>query len=510
MKEIKHFMLPEHTNDLYKNEAISSISLTKEVASKINELVDAYNKLYQTNYEKIQEQDGKILKGIIYLKDNLANTISDVLDAMSYSGELKDIITDTLVNDYHEFKNSVYSIGHIARYGAIGNGVQDDTIPLMNAVKEAIANKKPLIIPDGKYLISRDIDARYIKEIDIRGEIINAGHVFTIGSSSADASGSKINIRKINNLKVVGLKNSLINVDYCEKLHLFADGDDKTASSTAYNQFYGAYCKEILIDSIGNEIGWINENVFRIKRVEKITIDGNYAHNNNHFEHINFEHGELNLLKARNNYITARCEGEITINSGDETDHNFIEKEYYHKHYFAEDVTENNKGTITHYPVNTLQVEKEIMFIDAFNKKYPSNALTFKENGKFNGKSFNSLFHSNLIKIDKTFALKFRSDAKAFRVQLRFYDENKNPIVTEVDNIGDGKMIYNGESANWTYSIGVNVDNDTLNLYPGKAKYVEYNILFGNNIESIDVEYIMAKLVKYINTDIYVTNKLNS
>lgn len=29
MKEIKHYVLPEHTNELYKNEAISSIVLTK-------------------------------------------------------------------------------------------------------------------------------------------------------------------------------------------------------------------------------------------------------------------------------------------------------------------------------------------------------------------------------------------------------------------------------------------------------------------------------------------------
>ena len=36
MNEISHFMLPEHTNNLYKNEAISSIELTKTVADKTN------------------------------------------------------------------------------------------------------------------------------------------------------------------------------------------------------------------------------------------------------------------------------------------------------------------------------------------------------------------------------------------------------------------------------------------------------------------------------------------
>lgn len=35
-KKIEHFMLLEHTNGLYKNEAISSIELTKNVADKTN------------------------------------------------------------------------------------------------------------------------------------------------------------------------------------------------------------------------------------------------------------------------------------------------------------------------------------------------------------------------------------------------------------------------------------------------------------------------------------------
>lgn len=79
-------MLPENTNNLYKNEAISSISLTKEVADKINELVDCYNELSKVNYEKIQEQDGKIRKGILYMKDNLVNTMNDLMELLLANG----------------------------------------------------------------------------------------------------------------------------------------------------------------------------------------------------------------------------------------------------------------------------------------------------------------------------------------------------------------------------------------------------------------------------------------
>lgn len=104
MNTIKHFMLPEHTNNLYKNEAISSISLTKDVASKINELVDAYNELSKVNYEKIQEQDGKIRKGILYMKDNLINTLDDLMNQLKMSGFIDDRIISNMTELTEETK----------------------------------------------------------------------------------------------------------------------------------------------------------------------------------------------------------------------------------------------------------------------------------------------------------------------------------------------------------------------------------------------------------------------
>lgn len=79
MNKIEHFLLPEEANHLYEEEARSSISLTKEVADKINELIDAYNALSNTDLKWKQEQEGKIRGGILYMKDNLLNTLNDLL-----------------------------------------------------------------------------------------------------------------------------------------------------------------------------------------------------------------------------------------------------------------------------------------------------------------------------------------------------------------------------------------------------------------------------------------------
>lgn len=86
MKRINHFMLPEHTNSLHKNEAISSISLTKEVAEKINELVDELNKLSKEDLAWKQNQEGIIRKGVIYMKDNLINSLNDLMETLKNSG----------------------------------------------------------------------------------------------------------------------------------------------------------------------------------------------------------------------------------------------------------------------------------------------------------------------------------------------------------------------------------------------------------------------------------------
>ena len=86
MNKIEHFMLPEHHNKLYTEEAISSISLTRDIAEKINELIDAYNTMSEWQLSKHQEQDGAIRKGILYMKDNLVNTLHDLMGLLETQG----------------------------------------------------------------------------------------------------------------------------------------------------------------------------------------------------------------------------------------------------------------------------------------------------------------------------------------------------------------------------------------------------------------------------------------
>lgn len=92
MKKIENFILPEHTNTLYENEAISSIFLTKEVADKINELVNAYNEFSTIDLKWKQTQEGIIRKGVVYMKDNLLNSLNDLMNTINATGYIDERI----------------------------------------------------------------------------------------------------------------------------------------------------------------------------------------------------------------------------------------------------------------------------------------------------------------------------------------------------------------------------------------------------------------------------------
>ncbi len=86
MEKIKNYVLPEHTNTLYEKEASSSIGLTRDIAAKINELINAYNELSEMDLKWKQTQEGTIRKGVIYMKDNLINSLEQLMDMLLKNG----------------------------------------------------------------------------------------------------------------------------------------------------------------------------------------------------------------------------------------------------------------------------------------------------------------------------------------------------------------------------------------------------------------------------------------
>ena len=139
MKTISHFNLPENTNSLYKKEASSSISLTIDVANKINEIIDTLNEFSKTDLEWKQTQEGTIRKGVVYIKDNLMNTLDDMISSLKNAGffeaRLEEYVSDLKIR----LDNLIGSVTDDSEVidGRVGvNGTTYDT--LGEAVREQI------------------------------------------------------------------------------------------------------------------------------------------------------------------------------------------------------------------------------------------------------------------------------------------------------------------------------------------------------------------------------------
>ena len=124
LKKIENFVLPEHHNRLYTEEAISSIALAREVAKKINELIDAYNSQSVIHLEKFQEQDGKISKGVLYMKDNLLNSLNEIMEFYRDNGFIDDRILyhcDRMKDELEALSSRVSNLLNVATKPNVGN-----------------------------------------------------------------------------------------------------------------------------------------------------------------------------------------------------------------------------------------------------------------------------------------------------------------------------------------------------------------------------------------------------
>lgn len=184
VKPIRKFVLSEHTNNLYKKEAGSSIALARDVANKLNELIEAFNTLAKEKWEKIHEQDGTIRKAIVYMKDNLINSIETLLQSLKDNGTFNDIVSDVVLNEYNNIKKRLENVVSVKEFGCLGNGV-NDTLPFKEALNYCIANDKILYLPTGNYAIKEDINIT-ADNVTIEGDnavLLMNGNNIIVGNS---------------------------------------------------------------------------------------------------------------------------------------------------------------------------------------------------------------------------------------------------------------------------------------------------------------------------------------
>lgn len=141
---------------------------------------------------------------------------------------------------------------NVKNYGAVGDGVSDDTVPIQNAINSCATSKKICFIPPGTYVHS---DLTVPGGVVING--VGYGSILSYsGSGSAISSqtpGTRIYSLKIENLRInassgsVGLSLDSVSTSIFNNLTIsgFTTGVDiysPTSGYSVYNRFYNVLC----------------------------------------------------------------------------------------------------------------------------------------------------------------------------------------------------------------------------------------------------------------------------
>lgn len=398
-------------------------------------------------------------------------------------------------------------------FGAVGDGVTDDTNALLLCVEHCKANNTLFYIPqDTTILIPESTIVSGLKQIEIRGKIkAPNGIEFRYNSNLA---GNEWYFNHIEGaLTLSGLKDALITVIYADSLILLADSSVSGIGSIAYCQFVLGYVKTITLQG-GENGGWINDNYFYGGRVRDLTLNGSYSHNNNHFYNNSFENANIVFNTGRSNYIhNARFEGSPTVTFSSKSANNYV-----HKAWMGETIpgVSSKPGTWWSDPSGLNYFYAGINPpIKVIEKKFTANTFNYScdkmypLSGKLHNKSYNSnMVKTDFIDINHVIGVNVSSEAKFFRVFVTLYDENKTPIKNEPTEYifhgctmtwdADGYYRYGSSSvALWSCSIS------QCALLTGNDSGVRYIKISINGYDSADVDRFSFKISVPWYVDIY-------
>lgn len=138
-----------------------SASSPNDIKILLNQIKREVEELSKNTEAKLLIHDGKIAELCKYLKDNLSNSIRDLLDSMVLSGEINTIISTVLGELFN------YEIT-LSQFGATGESEYVDTEALKSAIKFISEHKEIALILDKDYTFT-ELDLTGVSGITIKG-----------------------------------------------------------------------------------------------------------------------------------------------------------------------------------------------------------------------------------------------------------------------------------------------------------------------------------------------------
>lgn len=297
----------------------------KKVSDHMDDLQENVDDFEERTTNRVNGLDQTVQDFINFVNnyfDNLdvQEEINNKLDAWLADGTIAEVLGESLYYTVPEF------------FGAVGDGVTDDTNAIINAFNYCKTHNVILKSYNKSYKTTSNcvLDfGNYSFDVELNGYF---DYLEFIANSSRTLS-NKIYVKSADVVKLVNSKTARFTGGEITNFYLLADRTNDASGSSAYNDIYGDYFENIELNSVGAG-AWVNENRFYGIRTKTLTINSaSYRHNNNRFYDMTLEGGTINLYSCQSNYIRLRGEDGYTLNSDNSAYNNIIEKTWQSNEY---------------------------------------------------------------------------------------------------------------------------------------------------------------------------------
>ncbi len=219
-------------------------------------------------------------------------------------------------------------------FGAVGDGVTDDTAAIQAAITACIADDL-ILTGEGTFKLTSSVNFRKacVSMPNATFTIAHAGLGIYIGGNSANPNNPPQHIGSVvrsvgtdayatPSIRVIGSSCQHITVEFVDYIQLYADtSTDQSGQSYAvqYSSFRVKNCVTLELTTNASTTGnpnqqYINENIFYLNAIQNLLINGTYGHNHNTFNDGNFELGNINMEVGGSNYVNnIRGEQGLTV-----------------------------------------------------------------------------------------------------------------------------------------------------------------------------------------------------
>lgn len=380
---------------------------------------------------------------------------------------------------------------NVETYGAVGDGVTDDSAAIAACVADCIADNCGLMIPaDFNIYLPEYVAISEVRKIKCFGTITAPNGVgFEVDSRD---NGVDWYIYKIDGAcRMAGMKRGLITLLQATSLELWGDSTVTDRVSIAYNTFVFGDVPTFSIATENN--GWVNENIFIGGRFVTFSMSGDYPHNHNQWFNPCLEGATVNIESGWDNqWHSTRCENIVSVTFGVKCVNNYFERGYtsvgtsHFDNAWWHDTSGRNylyfigESALTEYKKEYTPTSFNYSGAD---KLYPSS-------GKLHNNAYNyNFFATNVIPTDISFNIHIKADAKFLRGYIECYDENGDRITTEPSVSPIRTVGVSWDTTNQRYIVGGTMNWGALNIEVSRYNMVTH--------EDSGVRYIKAGVIGY-------------